>query len=147
TGGPQVVLWNIENGTKVRALDGLSRGGQCVRFFGEDQRGLGSGDGKEVVGWDLVTGEIQFCFTHNHAVDDVGLSSDEQQLLSVCRDKTAFLWDLGTGQEVRRFQFRDRPYRVVPTSASFWIVCCQEQGNISLWDAQPERELCRLEGH
>ncbi len=132
----------------VRRLEGLKRGAQCVKFFSDGRRGLGSGDGKDVCVWDLETGRTEFCLEpHSHAVDDVGISPDEQTILAACRDKTAWQWDLASGQLRRQLQFPHRAYRVVVKPGGFWVVCTDEQAGLSLWDAETDRELCQVTNH
>ncbi|MBI2804999.1 MAG: WD40 repeat domain-containing protein [Planctomycetes bacterium] len=53
--------------------------------------------------WDFKTGNEQKRFTHAKDVNGIALSRDASSMLIACDDEKVYLWNVTTGEEIRRF--------------------------------------------
>ena len=93
--GRRIKTFRIEKYTGVTAV-ALSRDGRLAA--------TGSRKGKLIV-WDVETGRRHTTFAgHGDRIEDVMFSLDGSRLLSAADDRTAILWNVGTGRLVRKLQ-------------------------------------------
>ena len=84
---------------------------------------------------------------HTNAVQALAYSPDGSTLASGGDDATVRLWDLSTGEEVRRFDHAgDVTALVVLPGGREFLTACQDTF-LRRWDVETGAELQRLEGH
>ncbi len=87
-------------------------------------------------------------FIHEGPVYSVAFSPDGTQIVTGSGDQTARLWDLATGQELRRFEGHEIGVDSVAFSPDgTQIVTGSFDQTARLWDVATGQELCRFEGH
>ncbi len=160
-GFPEVLYWDLESGEVMHRMIGHlnAQPTNDVRFLpGERQAVSAGGDGTLVI-WDLATGEQIRRLTGlegtagSHrpapgvfaAVTAVMPDGDGRHLLSAGSDNTLLLWDLETGQSMRRFVGHANP---VFSAGLFpdgrWAVTGASGDPIFLWDVTTGKPIRRF---
>jgi WD40 repeat protein len=85
--------------------------------------------------WKVATGEVVRSFDVQNGCLDARLSPDKRLLAASCEDGFAHVWDLGTGQEIRRFEHKasSNP-RVRWSPDGRQLLTCGVDTVIKLWD-------------
>ena len=82
------------------------------------------------------------------AVTGLALSADDKMLLTILEDKTARLWDLQIGRELRAFQFGKTGIRSGQMSPDGKrVVLALEDGSVRLIESETGKALRTLSGH
>ncbi len=152
-----VTMWNVETGEVIRQHTD-DQPVMAVTYSPDGKTALiGTGyrfaqkiEPGRVILWDTETGEVLRQFDgHPYAVFDVEFSPDGKQAISSGNGAMAILWDVGSGQEIHRFDdyFEDSPY----PGKSFWdvefspdgdtILASYGFGPIVIWDAETGEEI------
>ncbi|MFO7661096.1 MAG: protein kinase, partial [Chloroflexota bacterium] len=113
-----LIYWNLETGEMLRRMTGyvMARGSQDVKFLPGDRLAISSGWDGTMILWDLTTGEQIHRLTGldggkgGHLLDtdfdtiifEMSISPNGRQVLSAGDDESLVLWDLATGQSLRR---------------------------------------------
>lgn len=120
-----IILWNLETGAEIR------------RFIGH------------------APGEHYSIKAAFSGVNDLAFSPDDKIALSGGHDAIVIMWDVATGQEIRRFEGHSGAVRTVAFSpdgltALSGGVSGEElrvPGELILWDVETGREIRRFEGY
>ena len=91
---------------------------------------------------------IQVNGGHSHFITSVAFAPDSATLLTGSDDRTARLWDLETGAEIRRFEGHKRGVTSVafaPDGAT--LLTASDDETARLWDLETGAEIRRFEGH
>jgi len=143
--GRKSVIWNVAIGGEFPE--------RPSRQFEGNYLGL-SPDGMPIItdGFmiELIkeTGEMERFSGHTGDVLSVAFSSDGTKLLTGSRDKTARLWDVGTGSQIRAFQGHEDSVDAVALSPDGTKVLTGSQDKTArLWDAETGQEIERFERH
>ena len=85
---------------------------------------------------------------HNHSVEATRVLPDGKRLVTTSTDKTAQLWDIATGHEVRRFWHPApvRPIALVPPDGHRAVTGCLD-GIVRLWDLESGKLIRTLATH
>jgi WD40 repeat protein len=84
---------------------------------------------------------------HN-LVESVAIAPDGSRVLSSGYDNTVRLWDLGTGQEVRRFVgHKGLVHGLAFLPDGSRMVTCGRDGTVRLWDVETGKEVRQFPGH
>jgi WD40 repeat protein/serine/threonine protein kinase len=85
---------------------------------------------------------------HTDTVNDAAFSPDGQTVVTASVDKTARLWDVATGAEIRRFEGHTQALRAVAFSPDGRTIATAGDDNTArLWDVATGAEIRRFEGH
>ncbi|HPA47032.1 MAG TPA: hypothetical protein PK395_14805 [bacterium] len=94
------------------------------------------------------TGEMERFSGHTDAVLSAAFSSDGTKMVTGSRDKTARLWDVETGSQIRAFQGHEDSVDAVALSPDGTKVLTGSQDKTArLWDAETGQEIERFERH
>lgn len=100
--------------------------------------------------WDFETGEvIHELAGHTETVEGVAFSPDGSQIISGAWDGQLILWDVDSGEEIRRYTTADdlNYTNVIFTPDGTQFVSSATNGTIILWDVETGEEVRRFEGH
>ena len=160
--GPRKLL-NLTN-----IFEGVEGPPLSVAINADDDTAItGFFDGSIVV-WDIATGTEIRRFT-GHApgeydstkivaysgVNDIALGPSGFIAISGGNDGMVILWNIGSGEEIRRFEGHSGAVRAVAISpdgltaisGGFSDVSQTEPGELILWDLKTGQEIRRFEGH
>ena len=128
------ILYDIESGDMIRALDGANRSINDVAISPDGRLGYGASASGTVFVWDLDTGEtLRNLDGHNGLAISVAVSPDGRTVMAGAFDGAVIQWNIATGQIINRFaqsgplwglDFRDNSSAVTGTA----------EGYARLWD-------------
>jgi WD40 repeat protein len=101
-----ICLWDVEIGRKVatwNAVGGKPVGWVHALAFSPDGSKLVSGGGTLIV-WDVAKGEGRRFDKQHGSINSVAFSPDGLLVLAGSSDDMAGLWNVATGEEIKRFQ-------------------------------------------
>lgn len=81
-------------------------------------------------------------------VNSVAFSSDDKLLVTGSGDRTARIWDIKTGEEIRKFSgHQDRINSIAISTDGKRIATASWDRTVRLWDVATGAEIARLDGH
>jgi WD40 repeat protein len=146
-------LWDVETQAIIHSLEGHEGHVRAIAFSPDGRAALSGGSDHSVVLWDLQTGQETRRFKgHDGWVRTVAFSPDGKTAVSggfsgdsvssVADPGQLILWDLATGQEIRRFEghssgvvaatFAPDGQAILASSGFFTNV--DNEKNLILWD-------------
>jgi WD40 repeat protein/HEAT repeat protein len=127
-------VWDVATGNKLIAPSGIK--GRCWGLaFSPDGQRLAAGSGKEVVLFDVTSGQVLSRVAgFTEMVRSVAFPPGDGDRLAVIDGKAVKLLDLGNRQEVLSFRgdFHD-----VTFSRDGHFLMAQKEKGVQLWDARP----------
>jgi serine/threonine protein kinase len=118
-----------------------TQGGQPAAGTGQDTDCLVLGDDGASTAMDCLVG-------HTDSIWGVAFSPDGYRVVSASMDQTACLWDLTTGQELRRFTgHADGVTSVAIARDGQHVLTGSLDNTLRWWDVEAGREIRRLVGH
>ena len=159
-------LWDIKTGAEIRRFDGHEGWVQSVAFAPNGATLLtGSGDGTAGL-WDIATSaEIRRFKGHKRRIqsvafapdgatlitsslDSVAFAPDGATLITGSLDRTARLWDIENGAEIRRFKGHgDWIASVAFAPDGVTLLTGSLDRTARLWDIENGAEIRRFKGH
>jgi len=146
-----VKIWDIDEGTAIRKLDGVHEGYvNSVEFSPDGGQILTCSDDGTARLWNVATGKPSDPVFRGHKsrVRQARFNSDGSQVLTTSNDKTARIWDARTGNSL------------VTLDGHEWAVLCGDFSNDAqrvitggedddaiIWDARTGQILWKLVGH
>ncbi|PLB50832.1 WD40 repeat-like protein [Aspergillus steynii IBT 23096] len=121
----------------------------CVflAIFSQDHQKLASGGPGTIKVWDAVTGELLHTLTgHANDICSLAFSQDGRWLCSGSVDKTTVVWDVTTGQQVRKFT-DGLGVSSVAISPDSTRLAGSISNVIRLWDLAGDMRTTTLEHH
>jgi WD40 repeat protein len=87
-------------------------------------------------------------FRHGDQIDGMALAPDGRTVAAASRDQTVRLWNVATGQELRRLPGHEGSLRYVAFSSDGTMLATigNPPGVVHLWDAATGKELRQLQG-
>ncbi|MBW4518708.1 MAG: hypothetical protein KME16_03115 [Scytolyngbya sp. HA4215-MV1] len=146
-------LWNVQDGSCLNVLQGHTSGVRAIAFSPDGQFLISGGDDQEIRLWDVQTGHCLQTFQghtgwvwsvafapQRDANSPVGLASSKgkrQWFASGSEDKTVRLWDVQTGQCIKKLQ----GHRGWVSSVSFSadgqrLISGSQDETIKLWNIE-----------
>jgi WD40 repeat protein len=158
SGDKTIRVWDIENGAELSCIRGHTEAVLAVAVVDKQRIVSGSGD-RTIRVWDVETGRELHCFIGHVGAITVVAPIDQRRLISGSGDRsllpgdkraldtTLRLWDLETGQELRRFQGHDGGINGIGVLDQRRIISASQDTTLRLWDVDTGQELRRFEGH
>ncbi len=159
TADTSVRLWDLQTGEEVRRFEGHTNTVNMVAFSPDGQTIASASWDGTVRLWDVATGEGRIGFEgHTSRVLSVNFSPDGQSALSAgcgefnatnaCIKGEIILWDVATGEEIRRFEGHTAAVNnAVFSPDGSLIASAADDNSVRLWDAATGAETSTLQGH
>src|SRR5690606_37142333 len=106
----------------------------------------------DIIVWDATTGEElhRFPVEHTRTINSVAISPDGRSALTASDDNTLIVWDIETGQVVKRLAGHTDDVNIglfSPDPDNPFIVSASDDTSIIIWDLDSAQPLRRLQGH
>lgn len=152
SGDQTLRLWQLANGAQLGAFLGHTQPVRRVALNPDAARLLSAGlDG--IILWDVRTGEEIRRFDGNgegytDIVTSAAISADGSKLVSGSADRSVIIWDMDSGDIIRKLLGHSMPVQSVAINPLGDIAASgAEGGTIILWDVASGRPLRQLSGH
>ncbi|MBI5927671.1 MAG: protein kinase [Chloroflexi bacterium] len=149
-----LILWDRETGAIIHRYENTIAGkifGMDIAPTSNSFRIMAGGLNRVLTLWDAEneTPLHQFAnLGHGGPVKDIVVSTDNQLMLSGSNDHTLILWDVSTGQEIRRFEgHTGRILTAAFNADNSLIVSGSDDGEIILWDMATGQQVRQFTGH
>ena len=156
-------LWEVATGYLLHSFTGHSEGIVGVAISPDGRQALSTGKDKAVRLWALPhymhrsalrdfaiakVGVLQVFQGHAERVEQVAFSGDGKLILSGSADRTARLWQVTTGQQLKLLSAHTGPVRAVALSADGKLAATgSSDTSVRVWDAatgQPLRHFAKM---
>jgi WD40 repeat protein/class 3 adenylate cyclase len=137
--------WDAGSGREVDIFMTPSEEVERIYFSPDDKSLLTFGSTANL--WDINTGQKigDFPFDAGFSVVDATFSPDGKFLLTGNRDGNAYLWDVATGSELRKFIGHSAPVNVATFSPDMkYVLTGAGDGTMRIWDIATGQELRRF---
>jgi WD40 repeat protein len=144
-----VVLWDVQNGTRLLTLKGHKNGVTSVAFS-PDGRVLASGSGDHnIIMWDPDKGDrLQTFEGHRGSVEGMAFSPNGRLLASVSADREVILWEGPKAESHRTLAGHLGGVTSVAFSPDGKLLASgSEAHELILWDATKGTRIMTLGGH
>ncbi|HZY85203.1 MAG TPA: hypothetical protein VFE78_10260, partial [Gemmataceae bacterium] len=164
--GPEtsIFVWDAEAGTKLHTLEGHTQAVTCLAVSPDGRYALSGGVDRTVRLWDLAAGrEVRQFPGHQDIVWAVAFSPDGRRAVSGggmqkdgagtgyvagARDHDIRLWDVDTGQEVKRFTgHREAVGALAFAPDGGRVLSGGNDSSVRLWQVSTGKEVRQFEGH
>jgi WD40 repeat protein len=142
-----IIAWDIQTGKPFRAIN-HGQSINCLSMAGNDPRFLYvAADEPKIKVYNLSTLQIARTFDgHTDAVNSIDISKNSLYMISGSNDKTARIWDIKTGKEIRKLAVDC--WKVISVSfsddAKYAVTGCND-GSIKTWDVETGKLVSSLE--
>ena len=156
-------VWDAGTGKKLLTLSGHDHSVLSVGWSPDGRRLATGSEDKTAKVWDAKveddeddtlglalerSEELLTLSGHDDSVLSVGWSPDGRRLATGSKDKTARVWDAGTGEELLALPGHKRPVSSVAWSPDGKRLATGSEDNTAkVWDAETGKELLTLSGH
>lgn len=159
TADTTVRLWDLQTGEEVRTFEGHTNTVNMVAFSPDGQTIASASWDGAVRLWDAETGEGRVGFDgHTSRVLSVNFSPDGQSGLSAgcgefnannaCIKGEIILWDIATGEEIRRFEGHTAAINnAVFSRDGSLIASASDDRTVRIWNAETGEALHTLASH
>ncbi|MDA1052928.1 MAG: serine/threonine protein kinase [Planctomycetota bacterium] len=145
---------------EIRVLEGHEGQVNCMEMFADGKYALSGGNDGTLRLWDLATGnELPRSMKHSESIWCVAVSPDGKYAVSggggtyvdgkpVNKDFDIRLWDIITGEEIRRFKGHEsKVYGLAFSSDGAFIMSSSADGTVRQWRVRDGSEMAVLRGH
>jgi WD40 repeat protein len=149
TGGPEVSIWDVAEGTQKQVLQGLTLGVNSIAYSPDGRHLAAGGRDRTVKIWDCETGQILLSLEgHEEIIWQVAFSSDGRLLAVACGGGTVKLWDLADGHEAATLRGHGgNALSVAFEPGGFRLASAGSDGSVRLWDVTAPPEPTSFRGH
>ena len=110
------------------------------------------GPAGDIILWDVATAQelLRYPVEHTRTINSVAVSPDGRNVLTASDDNTLILWDLQTGQVLKRFAGHTDDVNIAlfsPDPANPFVLSASDDATIILWDLNSAQPLRRFQGH
>jgi WD40 repeat protein/tRNA A-37 threonylcarbamoyl transferase component Bud32 len=155
-----LILWDRETAQPIRRFEGHPGDVMAVAISPDGRRALSGGENKIIQLWDLESGEtIREFRGHTERIFSVAFSPDGRRAYSTSgginqggwrdgTDSAIRVWDVETGQEVRRLEgHKGIVWSVVVSPDGRRLLSAGNDTQVILWDARTGAEIRRFREH
>lgn len=143
-----IKLWNVNDGTQIRELQGHRDEVNTIAFSPNGQLIASGSHDKTVKVWDVNTGNtLSTLKGHSSKVQGVTFSPDGQRIASGSRDKTVRIWDVNTGNTLQTLTGHNGRVDGVAFSPNGDRLASGSDGVVKVWDLSTGREIYTFNGH
>lgn len=106
----------------------------------------------EIILWDAASGVelLRYPVEHTRTINSVAISPDGRSVLTASDDNTLILWDLESGQVLKRFAGHTDDVNIglfSPDPTNPFVLSASDDTTIILWDLDSAQPLRRFQGH
>jgi WD40 repeat protein len=106
----------------------------------------------DIILWDATNGQelLRYPVEHTRTINSVSISPDGRNVLTASDDNTLILWDLESGQVLKRFAGHTDDVNIglfSPDPANPFVLSASDDATIILWDLNSAQPLRRFQGH
>jgi WD40 repeat protein len=130
-----VRLWNLTSGKPEHVLKGHTKEVWGVAWHPNSRQVFSASWDGTIKEWDAQTGKGLRTFRHPKDANSVVISRDGRWMLTGCDDQFVRLWDLTTGQEVRRYSgHEDFVYGVALSRDGKYVASGSADRTVRVWE-------------
>ena len=143
-----VRIWDIGTTQELAKFDGHDSLVSSVAFSPDGSRAISGGYDGSVIWWDAVSfRELRRLDGEAKSVHAIALHPSKK-LAAIAADRSVILWDVSTGEIVKRWESHD----IAATTVSFAengsvLVTGGDDGRVRIWDANTGKRLAEFAGH
>lgn len=154
--GGFVRIIDLKTGQQVSQLEDVHPATVDCLEFSQDGTLIATGGWRsdEVVVWHSDDGSRERAFKADANIRAVAFSPDGKTIVAGCEDKLLFLWDVETGDVLKKVTAHAQPVYDVAFSPDGKTIatCCGDwteakPGRVKLWKTESLTEIARLDGH
>lgn len=145
-----VRIWNVETGRAVRRFGEHRRIAYDATYTSDAERVLSAGS-ESILLWDVETGAIERTFEdlgNQVTALTVAISPDDRYALAGLNNGIIVVWELETGEEVRRITGHTDDITDMHFSADgTQLLTASIDGSVRIWEFVTGTQLSRFNGH
>ncbi|WP_170214934.1 nSTAND1 domain-containing NTPase [Streptomyces otsuchiensis] len=143
----RVLLWDTRSGEQLRSFGDHTGAVTSVSLHQESDRLAGAGEDGTVRIWNTETGELLHTIEHDRPVKSAVFSTGGGRL-ATATDEAAWMWDAGTGEELRSFRGHDATVTSVALNGQGnRLASADTGGTVRVWNAQSGEHFRSRSGH
>ncbi|MHB8627515.1 MAG: nSTAND1 domain-containing NTPase [Aggregatilineales bacterium] len=146
-----LILWDVQSGQSIRQFVGHSETIGAVVFSPDGRTVISTGSDNQIIVWDVQTGQIvrHIELDSSPGFGDLAISPDGRMVLvGETTNALAVLFDVATGQEIRRFYGqRGGIYGVAFSPDGRTALSVGFEGAVIVWDVATGQAIYHLQGH
>lgn len=144
-----LIVWDIENGSRLREMKGHDGGVNCVSVHWVSQRAASGGADKSLRTWDLSRGKLlKEMKGHTDEVTCLSMSWANSHAVSGSSDTTLRVWDLDQGKCIVQLSGHSGPVTCVALDeVSWWAISGSEDRSLLIWDLSTGELVQECHGH
>ena len=143
-----IKLWDVESEQLLMTFQGHTNDVGSVAISSDSTTIVSSSYASEIIGWNVVTGKSIWTIDDEFILLLSVAISSENQVVGGCWDGTIQIWDLKTGELIRKFLGHTAAVNSVAiSSVNKKIVSGCDDHTIKIWEFESGKLLNTLVGH
>eukprot|EP00043_Microstomoeca_roanoka_P012948 m.126092 g.126092 ORF g.126092 m.126092 type:complete len:913 (+) comp15634_c0_seq1:948-3686(+) len=143
-----VKVWHVGSPSASHSLQILADWGRCAAISPAGDFAVAGGYDEQIVGFDVVTGEVQFQLKgHLSYVNSLAVFPEGKLIVSGSEDGFAIVWDRVRNTELTRLKGHDGPVTCVAVCDDRRVLTASNDGTLRVWDVDTGDTLNVIYGH
>ena len=139
-------LWDLETGQEILTFHGATSGIEMLAFSQKYLSVAAAGVGRDISLWSTKDGiKVRYLTGHTSSITALCLTQ-KNQLVSSSRDGTVRLWDIPSGDEIKRFYGHEHWVQCASAFGEY-VVSGGDDATVRVWDVPSGREVYVLKEH